>query len=318
MRSRCGHLSGLPERKQSGPYEFPQIHCCPGRRHVSGRFLRCANLGRGAPAGDPRPDRALRTRHDRRCGDARGIHAQYPLWSDGLDKRRWLYLPPGTAIDKSAVDAWEFPRGTRAWKEFSSQGRVETRFIERLADGRWRFASYVWNAAGTEATLAPAEGIAKLGIPSRADCLACHDGAPVPILGYSAVQLALEAIAEPVPGARAVLGYLHGNCGHCHNDAALPALDLALDQRAANPEESAVRSLVSLVGRYSRYGPAGAAETRRVKPGHSGESLLVTRMRSHDPLVRMPPLGVSVADAAGLALIERWIDHDLKPQEKQR
>ncbi|MDX1518428.1 MAG: hypothetical protein R3288_16385, partial [Woeseiaceae bacterium] len=24
---------------------------------------------------------------------------QYPLWSDGAIKKRWLYLPPGTSID---------------------------------------------------------------------------------------------------------------------------------------------------------------------------------------------------------------------------
>ena len=24
---------------------------------------------------------------------------QYPLWTDGLGKRRWIHLPPGTAID---------------------------------------------------------------------------------------------------------------------------------------------------------------------------------------------------------------------------
>jgi hypothetical protein len=34
-------------------------------------------------------------------------------------------------------------------------------------------------------------------------------------------------------------------------------------------------------------------------PGNSRQSLLVARMRSHDPLVRMPPLGVSVVDAEG-------------------
>src|SRR6186997_368512 len=99
---------------------------------------------------------------------------QHALWTDGMAKRRWLYLPPGTSIDKSDPDRWEFPRGTRVWKEFSAGDRIETRLIERLADGSWRFASYVWNTEGTEATLAPAEGIPKRGIPSRLDCLACH------------------------------------------------------------------------------------------------------------------------------------------------
>src|SRR5512136_3067556 len=34
---------------------------------------------------------------------------QYPLWSDGAVKRRWIYLPPGTAIDASDPDIWLFP-----------------------------------------------------------------------------------------------------------------------------------------------------------------------------------------------------------------
>ncbi|HRQ63555.1 MAG TPA: hypothetical protein PKZ76_01595 [Xanthomonadaceae bacterium] len=68
---------------------------------------------------------------------------QYPLWSDGARKRRWIALPPGAAIDASQPAAWEFPAGTRLWKEFSVRGRrVETRLIERLADGAWRFAAY--------------------------------------------------------------------------------------------------------------------------------------------------------------------------------
>lgn len=114
---------------------------------------------------------------------------QYPLWSDGAAKRRWLYLPPGTSIDASSPDAWEFPPGTRLWKEFSHGRPIETRLMERLKDGSWRFAVYVWNADGTDAELAPAEGIGALPapsapgghyrIPSQADCRACHEGAAV-------------------------------------------------------------------------------------------------------------------------------------------
>ncbi len=106
---------------------------------------------------------------------------QYPLWSDGASKRRWIHLPPGTAIDASRADAWEFPLGTRLWKEFSYGRRVETRLIERLADGSWRFAAYVWNDEGTDAVLARRRrsGVAgqrRAGRPLRrfrraADCL---------------------------------------------------------------------------------------------------------------------------------------------------
>ena len=46
-------------------------------------------------------------------GDNIAFAPQYPLWSDGTSKRRWIYLPPGAAIAASKVDAWEFPVGTR-------------------------------------------------------------------------------------------------------------------------------------------------------------------------------------------------------------
>jgi hypothetical protein len=210
----------------------------------------------------------------------------HALWTDGMAKRRWLYLPPGSAIDKSDPDAWEFPVGTRAWKEFSRPGgRVETRFIERLNDGSWRFASYAWNAEGTQAVLVPEEGVAKLGIPSRADCLACHEGAPVPILGYSAVQLE-PAIAARSEEERKALGYLHGNCGHCHNAVALAGTGLHFAQSAADPSKSAELARVS-----------GASRAQEI----------LRRLQSSNAYVRMPPLGVSVTDAEGAAAVNRWI-----------
>jgi hypothetical protein len=210
----------------------------------------------------------------------------YPLWTDGMDKRRWLYLPPGATIDKSKPDAWEFPVGTRAWKEFARDGtRVETRLIERLADGSWRFASYAWNADGSHAVLAPEEGVPRLGIPSREDCLACHEGARVPILGYSAVQLE-RTIAARSEVERHALGYLHGNCGHCHNAVALGGTGLHFAQSAAHPLESAELARTSVASRPQE---------------------ILRRLQSGNPYVRMPPLGVSVTDAEGVAAVQRYI-----------
>ena len=110
---------------------------------------------------------------------------QYPLWTDGASKRRWISLPPGTAIDASDPDAWVFPPGTRFWKEFSFAGRrVETRLLERLTDGQWRYAAYEWSADGRDARLAPGQGrraAFPLGdgkahaIPSVSDCRVCHE-----------------------------------------------------------------------------------------------------------------------------------------------
>ena len=58
--------------------------------------------------------------------DVVSFTSQYPLWSDGAAKRRWIRIPPGSAIDAADPNAWIFPVGTRVWKEFSFARRVET------------------------------------------------------------------------------------------------------------------------------------------------------------------------------------------------
>ncbi len=286
---------------------------------------------------------------------------QYPLWSDGAAKRRWIWLPPGTSIDAASPDAWDFPRGTKLWKQFAHGSVIETRYIERGADGAWRFGSYVWNADGTDAVLAPMRGIRDLPapkapnahytIPSEDDCRACHEGAPVPVLGFSALQLSPDRdplaphaerlagavdldslskrgllrnfpvyllarpprIAAANPAERAALGYLHGNCGNCHNnEGPLSVLEMNLAQRVGAPVQEtshANQVLGSLVGVESGFRPAGApGDARRIVPGHSDASVITLRMNSRDPLQQMPPLGTSAVDAEAVALMARWIE----------
>lgn len=310
-----------------------------------------------------------------RAGDARGLPArlsdtglqagspdgrliefspQYPLWSDGATKRRWIYLPPGTFIDAADPDAWVFPRGTKLWKEFSHGAAVETRYLERGADGVWRFGSYVWDAQGREAWLAPAAGIrgmavprapdGRYDIPAEDDCRACHEGAPVPVLGFSALQLspdrdpaaphadafaavdlrtlAARGLLRNLPAAvlarppriiaadareRAALGYLHGNCGHCHNDdGPLAMLELNLSQRLNAAPAAARRSILGVPSQVrATDAPVG---TPRLAPGHFSSSAIAIRMRSRDPLQQMPPLGTTQVDADALALLAAWVD----------
>lgn len=136
---------------------------------------------------------------------AAGIRAfspQYPLWTDGLTKKRWIYLPPGTVIDGRDEEHWDFPVGTRLWKEFSAAGRpVETRMSWKVAADRWVFATYEWTADGNDAVLAPEAGrltdveVApdrRHGIPSRSDCTACHGATNPRPLGFTALQLSDE------------------------------------------------------------------------------------------------------------------------------
>jgi hypothetical protein len=129
----------------------------------------------------------------------RSYSPQYPLWSDGAEKRRWIALPPGTTIDAADDAAWQFPVGTRLWKEFAFGGRkVETRLLCRTGEGRWVYAAYVWNEQQTEATLAPEGGVPRAAaiapgkshsVPSLVDCSACHEAGVGPVLGFDALQL---------------------------------------------------------------------------------------------------------------------------------
>jgi mono/diheme cytochrome c family protein len=115
--------------------------------------------------------------------------------------------------------------------------------------------------------------------------------------------------------ARAALGYLHGNCGHCHNAAgALTGIELVLAQQADAQARSAEQTIASLLGHSSRFRPNGTANAQRIATGHGGDSVLTLRMKSTNPLARMPPLGVQVIDQEGVALIERWISADLQTQ----
>ncbi|KAA2285067.1 hypothetical protein [Arenimonas fontis] len=277
---------------------------------------------------------------------------QYPLWTDGARKQRWISLPTGTAVDARDPNAWQFPPGTRLWKTFAYDRPVETRMIERLADGSWRYATYIWREDGSDADLAPARATVltiaaapegRYVVPSRDDCTACHEGGATPVLGFSALQLSPDRdphaphasagqlglddlvrmgritglpdamlrkpprIPAASPEERAALGYLHGNCGHCHNRSGrgVPvALNLAALWRDDGIDADSIRA--SMFGREARY--AGIGQPRRlVVPGEPVSSLLPVRMRSRDPLLQMPPLGTQSVDDRGLALVEHWI-----------
>ena len=140
----------------------------------------------------------------------RPFSPQYPLWSDGATKTRWVYLPPHTAIDAADAGEWDFPVGTRFWKEFSFQGRkVETRLLWKATAVRWITASYVWNADGTDAELAPETGVPGLveiapgrrhSIPSAADCTACHGARATGPLGFNALQLSTDRDPNAIHG----------------------------------------------------------------------------------------------------------------------
>ena len=183
---------------------------------AAGLAVPIATAGRSAPTWPPATLRDTGLYSDWAtktiAADNLPFSPQYPLWTDGALKSRWLRIPKGSFIDASNPDVWRFPVGTRVWKEFRFGRRAETRFIERTRGG-WQFATYVWNDDETEAPLAPEMGISQSvpirdgirhRIPSRIDCRACHEAGPVRLLGVTTLQLSPDRDpnalhAEPLP-----------------------------------------------------------------------------------------------------------------------
>lgn len=281
---------------------------------------------------------------------------QYPLYTDGAEKARWIRLPPGAAVDASLPEDWKFPVGTRLWKEFAFDRRIETRFMERRENG-WLFATYVWSEDGSEARLAePGRRAARVfvgtgaphEIPTERKCRSCHGGAQA-VLGFSALQLSSDRDPGAIHGGqppigfvdlrtletrgllrglpevfrasppriearsdeeRAILGYLHANCGGCHDGrGALASNGMVLAYPLQTEEQGLPPAISTTVDRESHFLPPGTAgeHARRIVPGRPEQSVLLTRLRSRDPSLQMPPLGTHRIDVEAVERIEEWI-----------
>ncbi len=251
---------------------------------------------------------------------------RFPLWSSGSDKRRYLVLPVGGAVDAS-TEPWVFPVGTAVFKTFAYQGRaIETRVLILTAEG-WEFGAYRWADDQSDGVLlelrspevvdVPTAGHSHT-IPSRLQCRKCHESSTSAVLGASSLQLADQLAAleqgglfEGPPATAAaldsgdplsdeVIGYVQGNCVHCHNGG--NGINNGYDMRAEVFLGNTVGA--EAVG-YS------AAVPLRVAPGDPAQSLLwlVLSGETDDPEVEdMPPLGVDVRDSAAAATVRAWIE----------
>lgn len=311
--------------------------------------------GRDAPLGDPSMPLADAAAGDYRWLSETGLYARgasgdlaegvrpyaprFELWADGADKRRFIALPAGTAIDASNVDDWTFPVGTKIWKEFSREGQLlETRLIEKRSDEYlgWYMRAFVWNAEGTDAEVTPDGALDVLGtthdVPSKQDCRDCHFGRRDRVLGVSALQLADEGdvatlsewvdaeivspsiqVELPLPGDgvdRAALGYLHANCGHCHVEGGraweMTGLQLHLGTDTLGSVEG-TPAYVSAVG-VEVQKDFGNGVSVRIVPGSPESSAVVRRMSTRDEEEGMPNLGTEEVDDLGLELVRSWIE----------
>ena len=249
------------------------------------------------------------------------------LWSDGAVKQRWIQLPAGAVIDTGDMDHWKFPVGTRFFKEFAREGkRLETRAILRVSDTGDReadtlFGSYVWDDTETEAYFVEHGQEDVRGTdhdaPAADVCWRCHIGEAGHVLGYSALQLGDVSelpLSDPPPAGttfaapNAAVGYLHANCGHCHNPGGGAWSDSHMVLRLDVDEHDAATTTLaqSTVGAELEQW-VGRGFTYRIVAGDPDASALMFRPSSRTKNVQMPPLATEHIDDAGLALLRSWI-----------
>jgi uncharacterized repeat protein (TIGR03806 family) len=276
-----------------------------------------------------------------------------PLFTDYAHKLRTVYSPDIAPVREDG--RLDFPVGTVISKTFyyPSDGQtmlrtadmnadavdlsrhhlIETRLLVRRATG-WDPVSYVWNAAGTEATLKRTGAVIPLSlsgdqfayvVPNENQCAGCHASdmttKALHPLGAVAPQfkdrskMVVSAIMRPDTFTPQIdymdasysiddraRSYLAANCAHCHNPvgpADTSGLDLSL---------TAQTDLV--LGRCKPPIAAGSGTGGHkfsIQPGDPDRSILAYRMASADPGSMMPELGRTLVHEEGVALIRDWI-----------
>lgn len=265
-----------------------------------------------------------------------GYEPRYPLWSDGGEKQRALFLPEGSKVTQDAEGAWSFPEGTLFLKTFSFRTAespkravpVETRILRLTGDG-WQLDAYAWNEAGddaalldlkrgqTRAVLSDSGDAFDHAIPSRLECKQCHESSPTEVLGVNELQLAGSTpfdelrprispkpqppyanLGEHGPLTSQVLGYFVGNCVSCHNgtNGAASSFDLRPDVALGNVIAQPTAS-------------SATADGLRISPGKPDESILLLAVQGGSALEvkDMPPLGITIRDQSAATLLTDWV-----------
>jgi uncharacterized repeat protein (TIGR03806 family) len=260
-----------------------------------------------------------------------------PLWSDGTEKLRFAYVPPGLKAKAQGEGLLAFPVGSALIKTFKMGGRlIETRVLLHRAGG-WVALPYKWNAEQSEARLVlggareelttPAGQTISYAIPNKNQCKECHslNDKLMPIgpkaRNLSAVWLAgfkkaghldkspkvtrrvpLWEGRAKVPVSDAARGWLDANCAHCHNPAGLASNSgLYLNWEERDPLRLGVMKRPVAAGRGSGNHEFG------IVPGDPDKSILIYRLESLEGGIAMPELGRASRDPEGEAVVRKWI-----------
>ena len=269
----------------------------------------------------------------------------YPFWSDGLTKSRYVALPADGVIEFTGTAPARFPDGTVVVKNFYTQGSsgrpfpIETRLIHK-EENQWSAFTYAWNAEGSDATLVetPREVSvfvrgANINWPllARSQCDKCH----IQNKGYP-LGLSLEQLERPVRYSNGEQSQISAwvNRGFATASNTRPApfpaptstpTDLNLQARTYlhvncaschQPEGPGDAEIdlryqtafadMNLCEVVSERDMLETAQGFLLKPGDPENSVLYQRMNRRDKH-QMPPLGSNRIDTQGIDIIGAWI-----------
>jgi len=221
----------------------------------------------------------------------------------------------------------------------SPQTLIETRLLVKEEAG-WRSESYLWNDAQSEAeritggkrmevTYTNKAGDSVTTpylVPHIGQCSSCHaQNDTMELLGVTTAQMnapgqlaalapALTQAPDPTtapslldpfgdgPLEDRARAYLHANCSHCHQTGGA-ADNSGLHLRW---DETDTKRL-GICKQPAAAGAGGGGGTYDIQPGSPDASIMVQRMSSTNPAVKMPELPNLVIHAEGLDLIREWI-----------
>ena len=269
-----------------------------------------------------------------------------PAWNDGAIAERFLAIPDDGQMTWSPTAAFTCSNGTVLVQTLSLNGRrIETRLLTRQ-DNEWAGYSYEWKADQSAAILVErdgknteirmADGSAQpWRIPSRAECMSCHNRGANYLLGITALQLNGEHIygdiadnqlrtfdhiglfdkplADPASPFGAMVNpydinesldkrarsWLHTNCSVCHVIGGGGNARMQLYYFTQLDQ-------MNVVSHFPQHSTLGLSRPRILAPGEPDQSVLLARI-SRRGRGQMPPLVSRRTDDRGIALIHEWI-----------
>ena len=229
--------------------------------------------------------------------------------------------------------------------------RVETRMMRKVSTSmvgnlNWEMRTFLWNATQDDVTEITT-GMLNAGgtehdIPvAPADCQNCHRSSDAS-LGFTAIQLnnpaatagyvtlnsllaavkfgptppaTLNVTDARIPGTAtesAALGYLHANCGHCHNGGVGGAMQVngfSMWIPVATTTVASTPTYTTGVGVLAAW---GGGTLQRIHTGNTTSnatlSAAIMRMNMRTAGNQMPPIATQDTDAVGMATVSAWIN----------